>query len=257
MKKLVIGVAISAGAIMASQAAYAQEGLVRARVVLASNSYSLAFDNADPNTDYRGRTAKASYRSTGIGLTLVSGGGMYLDFVATTSADATHDLWATSRPFKRDEQTLTLGYGSSVGTGTLSGFLGYKAGTTELNSLGFLPVAPAYRFTKDTFETGGFFFGAGYGFPAAGGQIGLNAALAFMSGDWTDDHSPIPYDVSADLTLGFSFGLSYTYMFGRNFGASVDLKANTYSYNFGQATSTPYTNVETITSIGLNLIGQF
>jgi hypothetical protein len=119
-----------------------------------------------------------------------------------------------------------------------------------------LKAAPGRPWTRDTFDNSGIFFGGGYGFPAAGGQIGLNGALAFMSGKWTDD---VGFNNEADFTVGFSFGLSYTYTFGKNFGVTADYKMQRYSYDFGlySTTGPAYTVAEQINSFGLSVFTQF
>jgi hypothetical protein len=91
-----------------------------------------------------------------------------------------------------------------------------------------------------------------------GGNLGFNGAIALMSGKWADDHNP-PYDNSADTTVGFSLGASYTYLFTKNVGMSVDWKFNAYSYNFAlySTTQPAYTVTETINSFGVNLLAQF
>ena len=253
MKRNIVGAALLAAAIVAPEIANAQgQGLVRVRAGVASTDYSLKFDDSGGLAAYRGKTAKSSYTAKGVGLTFVSSGGFYADILGQTSGDATHDLWKPSpdQKFSRDDFTLTLGISFPSESGTLSAFGGLKSGTSELSA------PPGFGFSVDKFESTGVFFGLGYGFPAAGGQIGLNGALAFMTGTWKDDAG---FNNEADYTFGFSFGLSYTYTFGRNFGVIADLKTQRYSYDFAvYSTTTPaYTVTEQINSLGLNLFAQF
>ncbi|MDH4190433.1 MAG: hypothetical protein OEW21_09530 [Betaproteobacteria bacterium] len=256
MKKLILGATFAGFAAAASHAAFADEGVIRARLVVSSNNYELSFDDKAP---YANRSAKSSYSMTGLGLTAVSAGGAYIDFVAQNSGSAKHDLWnnlAGNPPpqaFKREEAAVTLGVSTRMGEGASSAFLGYKTGTSTLD-------APPLTFTwtKDIFESSGLFFGGGFAFPALNGNIGLNGALALMSGKWTDNDVP-PYNNKADTTVGFSFGASYSYMFTGNVGMSIDWKYNAYSYNFAvySVTVPAYTVTEKINSIGVNLLAQF
>jgi hypothetical protein len=254
-----MGAVLCAAMAAASHAALADEGLIRARVAMSRVNYSVGFDqNADPN--YKNKTAKSSFTMKGVGLTAVSASGVYVDFVTAKSGSATHDLWSnitsTPQPFERTESAVTLGFSGPVGEGSASAFLGYKTGESDLNAP---PGAiTGYTFTKDKFKSSGLFFGGGFAFPAMGGNLGFNGALALMSGKWTDDHNP-PFDNSADTTVGFSLGASYTYLFTKNFGASVDWKYNSYSYNFAlySTTTAPYTVTEKMSSFGLNLLAQF
>jgi hypothetical protein len=259
MNRLAIGAVLCAMTFVASEAAFADEGLIRLRATASRNSYSLGFDQ-NAGTGYKNKTAKATYTMKGVGLTAVSSSGVYLDIVTAKSGSATHDLWSnfTSTPqsFERKESAITLGFSSQVGEGSASGFLGYKTGESDLNAP---PGAlGAYTFTKDKFKSSGMFFGGGFAFPAMGGNLGFNGAIALMSGKWTDDHNP-PYDNSADTTVGFSLGASYTYLFTKNVGMSVDWKFNAYSYNFAlySTTQPAYTVTETINSFGVNLLAQF
>jgi hypothetical protein len=226
------------------------EGLVRVRVGAASTDYDLEFDGGP----YAGRKAKSSYTAKALGLTYVAESGFYIDVLGQTSGDATHDLWKPrpDQKFSRDDFTLTLGVSFPSQSGSaLSVFGGLKSGSSEL-------TAPpgVFSWSKDVFESTGIFFGLGYGFPALGGQFGLNGALAFMSGTWKDDAG---FNNDADYTVGFSLGLSYTYTFGKNFGVIADAKVQNYSYDFAvYSTTTPaYTVTENISSLGLSLFAQF
>lgn len=246
MKKIVATAVISAAALALPQAAQA-EGLVRIRVGAAPTNYSLKSDGGP----YSGAEAKSDYTATNVGLTFVSEGGVYLDLVGQASGDATHDLYKPQpdQKFSRTDFTLTLGVSMPGQSGTGSIFGGFKSGSSELS-------APAgYAWTKDTFDSTGFFFGGGYAWPALGGQIGLNGAIAFMAGTWKDDAG---FNNEADYTFGYSFGLGYTYMFNRNFGLSADYKIQAYSYGFNQySTTAGYTVDEQISSLGLNALLQF
>ena len=247
MRTIVAG-AVVAAAVALPQAVQA-EGLVRVRAGLAPTNYTLTFDDVGP---YAGGKAKSKYTSKNLGLTLISEGGFYVDALGQTSGDAKHDLWnpLPDQGFSRDDFTLTLGVSIPGQSGTGSIFGGFKSGSTELKT------PPGLPWTRDTFDNSGIFFGGGYGFPALGGQIGFNGALAFMSGKWTDDAG---FNNEADFTVGFSFGLSYTYMFGKSFGVTADYKTQRYSYDFAvYSTTTPaYTVAEQINSFGLSVFTQF
>jgi len=246
MRTMVASALLTAAAVALPQVAQA-EGLVRLRAGVANTGYTVKFDGLN----YGRGEAKSDYTAKTVGLTFVSEGGFYVDLTGQTSGDATHDLWQPQpdQKFSRDDFTLTLGVSIPGQSGTGSVFGGFKSGTTELSA------PPGFTFTKDTFDSKGFFFGGGYAFPAAGGQLGFNGAIAFMGGTWKDDAG---FSNDADYTFGFSFGLSYTYMFGKNFGLTADLKAQHYSYGFNQySTVAAYTVDEQINSVGLSALVQF
>lgn len=245
MKKVMATMVISAAAMALPQAVQA-EGLVRIRAGVAPTDYTLSFSDTS-------QKIKSDYTAKNVGLTFVSEGGFYLDMIGQTSGDATHDAYAPTYPdqkFTRTDFTLTLGLSIPGQSGTGSVFGGFKAGSSEFSA------PPGFSWTKDTFSTAGIFFGAGYAFPAIGGQIGINGAIAFMSGTWEDDGVP-KIKEDADYTFGYSFGLGYTYMFGKNFGLAVDYKWQHYSYGFDQGTLSPYTADENINSLGLTALVQF
>lgn len=247
MRTVVMGLALSAATLTAVPVVNA-ETVVRVRAGAANTDYEVEFDGGP----YAGRTAKSDFTATALGLTLVSDSGFYFDIVTQSSGDATHDLWRPSpdQNFSRDDFTLTLGATLPSDSGAFSAFAGYKSGESELRSPTGLNA-----WTRDTFETDGFFFGLGYGFPAAGGQFGLNGALAFMSGTWTDDNG---FNNEADYTFGYSFGVSYTYLFGKSFGINADFKTQLYSYDFNvYSGGSMYTVDESINSLGLNVFAQF
>jgi len=246
MKKILASAIVTAAAIALPQAVQA-EGLVRIRAGVAPTDYTVTFNGLS----YGRGEAKSNYTAKNVGLTFVSDGGFYLDLIGQTSGDATHDLWKPQpdQEFSRTDFTLTLGVSIPGQTGTGSVFGGYKSGSSELTA------PPGFGFTKDTFDTAGFFFGGGYAWPAIGGQIGINGAIAFMGGTWKDDAG---FSNDADFTVGFSFGLSYTYMFGKNFGLAADFKSQHYNYAFNQySTTAAYDVTESINSLGLSALLQF
>lgn len=256
MKKL-LAVSTLAGMAIMGQTAFAD---VRLRAGAASTDYSVSFDG----TAYNGRTAASSYTATNIGISFISDAGVYLDVVGS-AGEGEHDLFKreTSVPqdFSRDDLTLTLGFTNRTNGGNaLSFFLGYKQGKTELSApRGVYFAAPLNTniwWNKDTFESQGLFLGMGFGFPALGGSIGLNGAIAFMEGTWSDDAG---LSSSADYTTGFSFGGSYTYMFTSWLGIQADAKYQSYAYDFGvySTASSSYTIDEEITSVGANVLFQF
>lgn len=242
-------------------AALAQDGLVRISVGAAQTDYSIKFDALAPAAGalgtYKNKTAKSEYTATSLGLTLISGKGLYFDVTGTQSGSATHDLWATITPatkdeFSHDSITATLGFVQVFPAGgSLSGFMGYRKGETELAA----PKPPS-TFSRDTFESQGVFFGMGGGFPALGGSINMSGAIAFMSGKWTDDAG---FYSEADYTFGYSFGVGYTYRIGKAWAVTLDYRYQLYSYSFGIYTAnTPdYDVTEKISAVGLKISGQF
>ena len=151
---------------------------------LAPTTYKISFDQ---NSPYGSTTAKSSYTAANAGLTWISSRGIYVDFAASQSLSATHDLWNSvttqKQDFSHDSYTLTGGYSHGFASGvSVSGFGGYTVSNTQLNA-----PKPPLAFSKDKFDSQGIFIGVGVGYPALGGQISGSVAIASMKGKWKDD----------------------------------------------------------------------
>ena len=221
---------------------------------LAPTSYKISFDQNAP-VGYSNQTAKSSYTAANVGLTWISPKGIYVDFAASQSLSATHDLWNSvpntpPQDFSHDTYTLTGGYSHAFGQGaSVSGFGGYTVSNTQLNAPSVL------GFTKDKFDSQGIFVGAGGGIPALRGQFSGSVAIAVMKGKWTDDAG---FNNTADATGGFSLGGAYTYPITPALGVTADLRYQQYKYNFGVVAGTAaYTVTEKITSLGVRLGYRF
>ena len=221
---------------------------------LAPTSYKISFDQNAP-VGYSNQTAKSNYTAANLGLTWISPKGIYVDFAASQSLSATHDLWNSvpntpPQDFSHDTYTLTGGYSHAFGQGaSVSGFGGYTVSNTQLNAPSVL------GFTKDKFDSQGIFVGAGGGIPALRGQFSGSVAIAVMKGKWTDDAG---FNNTADATGGFSLGGAYTYPITPALGVTADLRYQQYKYNFGVVAGTAaYTVTEKITSLGVRLGYRF
>jgi hypothetical protein len=222
---------------------------------LAPTSYKISFDQNAP-VGYSNQTAKSNYTAANLGLTWISPKGIYVDFAASQSLSATHDLWNSvpntpPQDFSHDTYTLTGGYSHAFAQGaSVSGFGGYTVSSTVLHA-----PRPPLAFSKDTFDSQGIFVGAGGGIPALRGQFSGSVAIAVMKGKWTDDAG---FNNTADATGGFSLGGAYTYPITPALGVTADLRYQQYKYNFGVVAGTAaYTVTEKITSLGVRLGYRF
>jgi hypothetical protein len=249
-----------------SPAAAQAQNVFRLYAGVAPTGYKITFDQNAPNlinpqnqvvvATYKNKTAKSSYTAANVGMTWVSPKGIYVDFAASQSLSATHDLWNSvpntpPQDFSHDSYTLTGGYSHGFSSGvSVSGFGGYLVSNTVLN-------AP-FGFSRDKFDSQGIFIGVGVGYPALGGQFSGSVAIAGMSGKWRDGAT---YNNSADYTVGFSLGGGYTYKFSQAWGVTADLRSQQYKYTFGAYTATTaqpaYSVKENISSLGVKLSYQF
>ena len=248
---LCIWLCVAAG-ILIPGAAQAQNTF-RVYAGVAPTTYKISFDS---NSPYGNVTAKSQYTAANVGLTWISPKGIYVDFSASQSLSATHDLWDSigggSQDFSHNSYTLTGGYNHVLSKGaSVSGFGGLISSHTTLNA-----PKPPLLFSKDTFDARGIFIGAGGGMPALGGQFTGSLAIAFMGGTWKDDNG---FNNSADTTVGASLGAAYTYKFSPAWGITADLKGQSYKYNFHvySTTQPAYTVTEKIVSAGVRVSYQF
>ncbi len=226
---------------------------------LAPTTYKISFDQNAPNfgggLNYSNKTAKSSYTAANIGLTWASPKGIYVDFAASQSLSATHDLWnsvpnTSPQDFSHDTYTLTGGYSHAFAQGvSVSGFGGFISSNTVLNA-----PNPPFGFSKDKFDSQGIFVGAGAGVPALRGQFSGSIAIAGMKGKWKDDSG---FNNTADTTFGFSLGGAYTYPITPALGVTADLRYQQYKYNFGVVTTAAYAVTEKIASLGVRLGYRF
>jgi len=241
--------------------ARAEVGTFRLYAGIVPTSYKITFDENAPNfggsLNYRNKKAKATYTAVNAGGTWVSPIGIYVDLSILQSLSSKHDLWSDvssqKQDFSHDTYTLTAGYARAFGSGvSVSGFGGLIRGSTVLNA-----PSPPFGFSKDKFDSGGIFVGAGTGIPALGGQFSGSVAIAFMSGKWTDDTG---FSNDADYTVGFSLGGAYTYKFGPAWGITADARYQQYGYTFNAlatAVAPEYTVKEKIGSLGVRVSYQF
>jgi hypothetical protein len=252
-----ISICVAAGILM-PVAAQAQNTF-RLYTGVAPTSYSISFDNNAPN-GYRNKTAKSKYTAANVGFSWISPKGIYVDVSGQESLSAHHDLWtdetSQEQKFSRDTFTLTGGYSHTFGQGvSVSGFGGYTQGTTTLNAPKGATTPFTINFSKDIFQSKGIFVGVGTGMPALGGQISGSAAIAFMNGRWKDDNT---YNNHADVTLGYSLSVAYTYKFTPAWGITGDIRGQRYNFDFATSSAaTAYQVSEKIVSAGVRLSYQF
>ena len=111
--------------------------------------------------------------------------------------------------------------------------------------------------TSSNFKTDGFIFGGGLGIPAAGGSVGLSLGMGVMSGQYDSTSLGVTTENKADMAFGFSYGISYTLPFTKNFGISADYKANLYNYTFDSGLTTEWSMTEKFNSTGVSLYAKF
>ena len=260
MKKTILLASLAIATAVAAQNANAIDVKIRAGV--ASSTYDL-------DGDYL--KATSTYTPLTIALTLATDDGWYVDW-AGTAGSGTHDGWAKpvvnaticsglcnanaspAEDFKRTDAALIAGksfFNSNNGIAAAV-YAGLKTGTTTLAA-----AKAGTNWQEETFQSSGLVFGGGASFPLAGGQagsIGVNIGLGLMGATWKDNKNS---SATASSAVGASFAVNYTYPFTPDFGVVVDLKGNSFSYNFAAPSSSPFVVNETVSSLGASLYAKF
>lgn len=163
----------------------------------------------------------ATYLKAGIGASIITGR-WYFDLGYGTSINAEADSEGDKSDFERTDLTLTAGY---VFQNNVTVFGGYKTGTSEFSNWANDPGF-SEEFTAD-----GIYGGAGINFPLGGNVLSLNAALALLDGEYSDNGG---FTATAD-TIGISFGAGYNIPMSKT--AGIVIKANYQSYDYDDWTS--------------------
>lgn len=209
MKKLGLLAALA----LASTASFADTSF-RLRAGYTTGDYELSYNDESSYT--------AEYTGVPIGATLILDSGLYFDvLIANVSGDA--DVLDQTTDFERDDTTLTAGWRMD----NVSFYVGYK--TAETNTDYPFGIPP------DKFESSGLVAGAGVAFPSGNHSFAISGGLGFMEGTYTPEPG---VDFDADFTLGYSFGLSYSYSFNSHFAITADYKWQSYDFEFTDSAET-------------------
>jgi len=226
---------------MASQGAIASSLKVRGGVT--SNSYALDRTSAAGVTT---NLVDTTYGGSGLGLTWMSDdASIYLDYALSTGSGTYTDSLGTW-DISRTDNAIVVGSNSMGSTGIATNFYaGWKNGTTKMG----------WTSTQDLqFDVNGFIFGGGWGIPAGGGAVLLNLGMGIMSGQYQLTGAAAN---EADMALGYSLGIGYTYPFTQNFGATVDYKLSGYNYTFLQGTTSEWSLAEKFSTTGASVYLKF
>lgn len=198
----------------------APTGIVfRPRVGYGLVDYTLTFDD--------GSEIGADYNPIVLGGTLIG----ETFFVDLQHLSGSGDTDLSSVELDRTELALTIGM--RLG-GQSSVYAGFMSAESEFQGPG----------GTATFESDGFILGLGGTFGKIGaGSVGGSLGMALLGGTFEAGGS----SQDADYTLGYSFGLSYTYPFTPRLSLKTDAKLQYYFYDF--TTSTNETLEETMGSL--------
>lgn len=242
---------------LASQGAMASGLKVRGGVT--NNAYSL---DITPATGAGYNYATSSYSGNNLGLTLLMDDKdtAYLD-VAIASGSGTWDgkygFHSSGAAFtsnmSRSDSAIVVGTNLITGGSVTNLYAGWKSGETKLDRAPGAATNPSLNF-----KTSGFIFGGGVGFSLGGaGALGLSLGMGIMGGQYDSTSLGVTTANKADMALGYSYGIGYTYSFTKNFGISADYKGNGYSYTYDQGLTTEWKLDEKFNTTGVSLFVKF
>ncbi|KAF0206217.1 MAG: hypothetical protein FD173_377 [Gallionellaceae bacterium] len=254
MKKITMLVYLLGASALVSQSAMASGLKVRGGAT--NNDYSTDFS---PAASTGNPYAKSTFSGTAFGATWLIDDSMYIDY-AMSSGSGTRDSKLTngttfSTNLTRTDNAIVFG-NTSVGTsGTATNvYFGWKTGETKMDAPS---AAIVLNPTSRNFSTSGFIFGGGVGIPAAGGSLGLSLGMGLMSGKYDTVSTTTTVKNAADMALGFSLGIGYSYPFTPNFGIAADYKYNSYNYVFDSGLTTEWSLNEKLSTTGVSLWAKF
>ena len=234
-------------------ATFAQdEGTWRARVGVSQNSFTTLWSGGD---------VKANFQSLNTGATYIAPSGWFFDGVLKTSGKTTWNSVELTNAegalndghdndYSRTDTTITVG---KAFEGGYQVFGGYQNSASKLT----LPNAWVTNYgsqSSEKFNVSGYFVGVGKTFAVGSGSLNLNVAIGQMTGKLTDS---VGQDHTSSGGTGTSFGATYTYLFDKHLGLSVEVKEQQYKYTFGASNIILTSGKDQMTLYGANLFYQF
>ena len=243
MKKIVF---LGVSALMvASSSVVADDGVIRMRAGLSSNSFDTLWSGGDLETDYT---------SLNLGLSYITESQWYYDVAYKTDTSATWNTRELSPGFNdgKDEdygrRDLTLTVGKVLENGVAL-FIGYQNSAATMA----LPVdtwQAAGSVSEEEFDVKGFYFGVGRSFSVGEGSLNLNASYGKMDGELVDAGG---FRNEGDDGKGYSLGLAYTYVLGSNTSLTFEAKRQSYSYEYDSEFIFLTGGDDNMTTFGINL----
>lgn len=216
MKSKNIGVvALLALAVAAPSAAEAAVRLKVAQAVSGDAEQEASSDGF--GNDF---TQSGDYTPTAINLAFISDTGAFFDIGYSTSSDDATLGSGAGYDYERTDLALTVG---GVKNG-LGGYVGFKTGEGQSTSQA--------GFGDDTLSATGVVAGLSGQFkPAPKHTIAVTGGIGFMAGEWELNYGT-PQTIEFDWTLGFSWGLAYSFQAAEKVAVGIEHKSQTYDFEW-------------------------
>lgn len=259
MKKITMLVYLLGASALVSQGAMASGFKVRGGVT--NNAYSTDFS---PAATTGNPYATSSFSGTAFGATWLVDDTMYVDYAMSSGSGTRESKFSNTVSFSTDltrtDNAIVLGstsVGATGGTAT-NLYVGWKSGETKMAAPPLvLPGGQITNQSQRNFSSSGFIFGGGVGIPAAGGSVGLSLGMGLMSGKYDIVQPLTTTNYKADMAIGYSLGIGYSYPFTPNIGIAADYKYNSYNYVFDSGLTTEWSLNEKLTTTAFSLWAKF
>ena len=193
----------------------ADDGVIRAKVGLSTNSFDSLWSGGDLTADYQ---------AVNLGVSYITSSMYYADLGLKKNLNGNWEAetpWETmDEDYDRTDYTLTFGKVLSNG---IQLFAGYQ------NSTAIMDVPDSYPVPDEKIKIAGFFAGVGKSFNFENSSLNINFAFGQMDGELTDGRG-FKHD-SGDGS-GHSFGATYTYFLSGSSTISAEFKQQSYSYTY-------------------------
>ena len=257
MKKNTILFCLLGVSALASQGAMAA-GL-KVRGGMTNNTYSLDITPAT-GAGYNYATSSYSGNSLGVTFLLDDKDTAYIDYAMANGSGTWEGRYgfhssgaAFTSNMSRSDSVIVVGTNLITGGAVTNLYAGWKSGETKLDRAPGAAANPSLDF-----KTSGFIFGGGLGFSLGNaGALGLSLGMGIMSGQYDSTSLGVTTANKADMALGYSYGVGYTYSFTKNFGISADYKGNGYSYTYDQGLTTEWSLAEKFNTTSVSLFAKF
>lgn len=196
---------------------FAVAGNVALRAGVGTGDYNITFENCQTSSKCNSLKADADYQPIQIGATYIFNSRDYLDLSYSSSSGNSIEQ-APSQELDRTDITLTYGQARP----SFNSYFGLKQGKTSINNS-----------IQTGFDVLGVFAGLGYTIPVKTiGAFNMTLMGVLSQATWKDTTGP---DLDADISFGYSAGVTYSHNINDNLSASLEFKKQSYTYDFSSS----------------------
>ena len=202
---------------LAIYANFAVAGNVALRAGVGTGDYNITFETCKTVSKCVSSDYDSDYKPAQLGATYIFNSRDYLDLSYSSSSGNSIEQ-SPSLELDREDITLTFGQARP----SFNSYFGLKQGKTSISNT-----------IKTGFDVLGVFAGLGYTVPVKTiGAFNMNLMAVVSQATWKDTTGP---DLDADISFGYSAGITYSHNINDNLSASLELKKQSYTYDFSSS----------------------